>query len=200
MTSAEESEIGPMFAQRRILLWFCATVLTGVLLSTAYLARRAMAKTSTSAAPVGGAVLPNRHPQRDLQPIALPSQAVPQPAVQVQSTGLVTPLAEIIARSERRTLSDTYLQIAALDRGMSEVLVEVLRRKGFQAEIASGATEDIFRVVVGPVKDAADLARIKAGLQGAGFTSFVRKAPKLVTNQGENATNPATPPSAVIDK
>ena len=66
---------------------------------------------------------------------------------------------------------------------MAGVLVEVLSRKGFQAEVASGPTEDIFRVIVGPTKDAAELARIKADLEAAGFTSFTRRAPKLLANQ-----------------
>ena len=200
MTSGEESEFGAMFTQRRILLWFCGTVLTGVLLCTAYLARRAMAKTSGPAVTARGAVSPAPKPRIDPRPAAVPSQVVSPPTVQVQPEPILTPLAAIISRSERRTLSDTYLQIAALDRGMSEVLVEVLRRKGFQAEIASGATDDIFRVVVGPVKDAAALARTKAELQAAGFTSFARKAPKLVANNEENAPNPAAQRSAVADK
>jgi cell division septation protein DedD len=68
--------------------------------------------------------------------------------------------------------------MAAVDRGVAEVFVEVLRRKGFQAVIAKGPTEDIFRVLVGPVKDATSLARVKADLQAVGFTSFARKLTK----------------------
>src|SRR5437660_10965583 len=41
MLRAEESEFEPMVVQRRIFLLFCATVLTGVLLCTAYLIGRA---------------------------------------------------------------------------------------------------------------------------------------------------------------
>jgi cell division septation protein DedD len=161
MTRAEESEIGPMLLQRRILLSFCATVLIGVLLCATYLARR---------------------PRVILRPAAPPSQAIPTPATQAQSPAPVA----AAPPSAKRIPGDTYLQIAAVDRGMAEVLVEVLRRKGFQAEVANGATEDIFRVMVGPAKDAAALARTKADLQAAGFTSFARKAPKLVAKQSEN--------------
>src|SRR5712692_7131941 len=120
MTSAEESEIEPMFAQRRILLGFCATVLTGVLLCTAYLGRRAAwfaprAKTSAVSVPARGAVLPERNPQRDLQPAALPSQATPQPATQVQSldtsrAGREPAPVAVVSRSDH-TLGGTYLQI-----------------------------------------------------------------------------------------
>jgi hypothetical protein len=41
MLRAEESEFEPVVVQRRIFLLFCATVLTGVLLCTAYLIGRA---------------------------------------------------------------------------------------------------------------------------------------------------------------
>jgi cell division septation protein DedD len=65
--------------------------------------------------------------------------------------------------------------VAAVDRGVAEVFVEVLRKKGFQALIANGPNQDTFRVLVGPVKDAAALAGLKADLQAAGFVSFAKK-------------------------
>jgi cell division septation protein DedD len=71
--------------------------------------------------------------------------------------------------------SGTYLQVAAVDRGVAEVFVEVLRRKGFQGTISNGPNEDTFRVLVGPVKDATSLAQVKADLQAAGFISFAKK-------------------------
>jgi cell division septation protein DedD len=79
---------------------------------------------------------------------------------------------------------------------MSEVLVELLRRKGFQAETALGPTEDIFRVMVGPAKDAAELARLKTDLQAAGFTSFARKAPKVIANRRQNELDTGMPAGA----
>jgi hypothetical protein len=210
MTSAEESQIEPMFVQRRILLCFCATVLTGVLLCTVYLARRATsiaprAKMSALTVPARGAVVPERNPQRDVQPTPLPLQTIPLPATQVQSVDTSSARREpapvaVVSRSEKHIPGDTFLQIAAVDRGMAGVLVEVLTRKGFRAEVASGPTEDIFRVIVGPAKDAAALVRIKADLQAAGFTSFARKAPKLVANQRENEPDPEVSQSAVADK
>ena len=106
----------------------------------------------------------------------------------------------MVSRSEKSIPGNTYLQIAAVDRGMAEILVEVLRRKGFQVELAAGPTEDIFRVIVGPAKDADTLARMKADLQAAGFNSFSRKAPNLVANQSKNEPHAATPAAATADK
>ncbi len=207
---ADESEIGPMLLQRRIFLSFCATVLIGVLLCAAYLVGRASwfaprAKTSTFSAKTGGAGSSERNPQVSLRLAAPPSQTARTPATQVQSFNTTPagtgphPTASA-SRPGSRISGDTYLQIAALDRGMSEVLVEFLRRKGFQAKIALGATEDIFRVMVGPAKDAAALARIRADLQAAGFTSFARKTPKLIADQRQNEPDPGTPDGAIADK
>jgi hypothetical protein len=195
MKSADESEIGPMLVQRRIFLSFCATVLVGVLLCVAYLVGRVSwfaprAKTSTFTAKAGGASLAERNPQVNLRLAAPQSQAAPaepQPAASVSRPGSRIP-------------GDTYLQIAAVDRGMSEVLVELLRRKGFHAEIALGPTEDIFRVIVGPAKDTAALDRTKADLQAAGFTSFARRTPKLIANQRQNEPHPEMPDGAIADK
>jgi cell division septation protein DedD len=207
--SADESEIGLTVVQRRICLSFCATVLVGVLLCAAYLVGRVSrsapsAKTSTFSAKAGSESSSERNPQVNFQPAAPPSQAAPAPSTQVQSLntrpGTEPQSTAFLSRPGSRIPGDTYLQIAAVDRGMSEVLVELLRRKGFQAEIALGATEDIFRVVVGPAKDAAALARIKADLQASGFTSFARKTPKLIANQHQNEPDPGIPVGATADK
>jgi sporulation related protein len=201
MASEEESAIGPALVQRRIFLSFCATVLLGVLLCAVYLARRATwlaprTTTSASSARTHGAVSPE--PQLKLRPAA-PFRAVLP--LDTKSAAQVPAPAASVSRSGKLSPGDTYLQVAALDRGMSEALVEALRRKGFQAEAASGPTEDIFRVVVGPAKDAAAVARMKQDLQAAGFTSFERKIPKSAPNESvakhpaAYLTAPASSPS-----
>ena len=207
---SDESEIGPMLVQRRIFLSFCATVLIGVLLCSTYLMGRASwfaprAKTSTFSAKAAGTGSSERNPQVSVRPVAPPWQAARSPATQVQSlntrpVGTEPQPTPSASRPGSRIPGDTYLQVAAVDRGMSEVLVELLRRKGFRAEIALGATEDIFRVMVGPAKDAAALARIKADLQAAGFTSFARKTPKLIANQHQNEPDPGMPDRTNADK
>jgi cell division septation protein DedD len=203
ITTAEETD-GPMLVQRRILLSFCATVLIGVLLCVVYLARRAMssaprAKTPAVTVQAGGAVS-----SVDLRPAAVPSQAIPAPTTKVPALATKSaarePAASAVSGSGTDNSGATYLQVAAVDRGMAGVLVEVLHRKGFQAEFTSGPTEDIFRVLVGPARDAEALARTKADLQAAGFTSFVRKPLKLVANQYESGAAPGEPQSAIADK
>jgi cell division septation protein DedD len=184
-TRAEQSEHQPGTAQRRIALSFCATVVVGVLLCAAYLASgatRIAARAVPKSALViqAGGVTSSTKPQANLPLTALSSQSAAELAAQVDPNG-TKPVGQeptrtaSFPRSGRSIQGGTYLQMAAVDRGVAEVFVEVLRRKGFQAVIARGPTEDIFRVLVGPVKDATSLARVKADLQAVGFTSFARK-------------------------
>jgi hypothetical protein len=111
---------------------------------------------------------------------APPPQMAPAPAHQIQSCETEPGWksqgpAATAPRSERLIGDGNYLQSMAVDRGMAEVLAEALRRKGFQALVTGGPTEDIFRVLVGPADDDAALARLKANLQAEGFASFVRR-------------------------
>jgi DedD protein len=71
----------------------------------------------------------------------------------------------------------TFLQVAAVKKPQAEVLVEALRKKGFHA-IMSPVTVDgqeMFRTLVGPVKNASDLAKTKADLESAGLKPIVKK-------------------------
>jgi cell division septation protein DedD len=184
-TRAEESEHQPGAAQRRIALSFCATVLVGVLLGAAYLASGATrigARATPKSALIidAGGVASSTKPQANQQPTELSQQSATEPAARVDPNGTKPAgqgptLTASFSRSGTSMQSGTYLQMAAVDRGVAEVFVEVLLRKGFEAVIANGPTEDMFRVLVGPVKDATSLARVKADLQAAGFTSFPRK-------------------------
>jgi cell division septation protein DedD len=69
----------------------------------------------------------------------------------------------------------TFLQVAAVRRPEAELMVDVLKRRGFPARIAPVPDKPEFRVLVGPLKDSATLARTQADLQTAGFRSIVRK-------------------------
>jgi len=64
----------------------------------------------------------------------------------------------------------TYLQVAAVRKPQAEMLVEVLKEKGFRAlttPVAPGS--ELYRALVGPLADASDRARVKAQLEKAGF-------------------------------
>ena len=62
-----------------------------------------------------------------------------------------------------------YLQLAATSRHEAEIMVDVLRKKGFRSLIAEiEERPGTFRVLVGPVLDNTT-NKIRADLQGAGF-------------------------------
>jgi cell division septation protein DedD len=69
---------------------------------------------------------------------------------------------------------ETYLQVTAVKRPEAEVVMKVLKDKGFPATL-SEAPNGLTRVLVGPYKDAASLGAGKTDLANAGFPSFVRK-------------------------
>jgi len=145
MAGAEANEFEPTTLQRRLFLSFCATALAGVLLCVVYLSGRSSASPPIIPAPALRSI-----PDPPAPPKPVASNADPIPG-------------------------KTYLQLAALDRRMADTFVKVVRKKGFPAIVAKGPTESIFRVLVGPMEDAATLARTQADLQALGYKSFPRK-------------------------
>ncbi|MCS7026853.1 MAG: SPOR domain-containing protein [Bryobacteraceae bacterium] len=72
----------------------------------------------------------------------------------------------------------SYLQVVATTRADCEIVVDVLKRKGFPAIITPGPNEKLFRVLVGPLEDSAAIARTRAELEKAGFQKpYLRKQP-----------------------
>ncbi len=69
----------------------------------------------------------------------------------------------------------TYLQVVASSKPDCEIIADVLRRKGFGATVVAGPTEKVFRVVVGPLNDAAAITRTRSDLEAAGFQKPVIK-------------------------
>lgn len=69
----------------------------------------------------------------------------------------------------------TYLQVVATIRPDAEIIAESLVKKGFHAMVAPIPDSPTHRVVVGPLKDAADVAETRTRLEAAGFKPIVRK-------------------------
>lgn len=68
-----------------------------------------------------------------------------------------------------------YWQVLATKRPDAEIVSEALARKGFHAAIAPGPN-GLFRVLVGPLKDASAKAQTRNDLEAAGFKNpMVRK-------------------------
>jgi cell division protein FtsN len=70
----------------------------------------------------------------------------------------------------------TYLQVAALQRAEAEKVAKILNKKGFRTHIAPKPGTQYYRVLVGPMRDAGDLASTRDALRTKGFREvFVQR-------------------------
>ena len=68
----------------------------------------------------------------------------------------------------------TFLQVAAVRRTEADALAEVLRQKGFRAHsVQKPGSPDVFRVLIGPVRDTGDLSATRDSLRNTGFTKVI---------------------------
>jgi outer membrane biosynthesis protein TonB len=122
-----------------------------------------------AAAPAPTVAAPPKEREKP-KPVAAPPVRPPEPKPQAEA-----PAPAERAAAGRPAAGSTFLQVAAVKKPQAQMLVDLLRQKGFHAVVDQVEGKDVYRTLVGPVKDAADLARIKAGLESAGFKPFVKK-------------------------
>ncbi|HUJ51454.1 MAG TPA: SPOR domain-containing protein [Bryobacteraceae bacterium] len=116
------------------------------------------------------------HPARDVAPPA-PAAPTPVPAAPAQKTkSSPLPPASPAASVTADLAPGEYWQVVATARPDAEIITETLRKKGFHAVMAPAPKEGVFRVLVGPLKDAATQAQTRTALEAAGFKNpIVRK-------------------------
>jgi cell division septation protein DedD len=68
-----------------------------------------------------------------------------------------------------------YWQVVATSRPDAEIIAEALAKKGFHVVLAPAPKDGIFRVLVGPLRDAATQAQIRSGLESAGFKNPIMR-------------------------
>jgi hypothetical protein len=67
-----------------------------------------------------------------------------------------------------------YWQVVATSRPDAEIISEALSKKGFHSLVAPGPN-NLFRVLVGPFKDATTLAQGRADLEASGFKNPIMR-------------------------
>lgn len=68
----------------------------------------------------------------------------------------------------------TFLQVAAVGRDEAEAIADVLRKKHFRAHaVPKPGSARLFRVLIGPVRDAADLSSTRDALRKTGFGEVI---------------------------
>ncbi len=107
-------------------------------------------------------------PVRTPTPTPAPAKPTPPPP---------KPVPTAVAAASTPLAGQTFLQVAAVKRPEAEVIVDVLKKKGFQAvaaPVVPGRGDDsLWRALVGPIKDTGALARARADLQSAGFKEVI---------------------------
>ncbi len=205
MPRNEEGEFELTVGMRQLLtVVFILMVLFGVVFSMGYfVGRSSMPETppvsAAAAAPAGAEQAATRPSAAGAlsQPAAPapspdPGQAVPTSAAAAPETAQTPASAAVAPPAPRESkpaastpaaappggepaAGQTFLQVAAVKRPEAELIVEVLKKKGFPALTAPVPNETLFRVLVGPLADSAALAKTKADLELAGFRSIIRK-------------------------
>jgi len=100
------------------------------------------------------------------QPAPAPAPPAPKPAAKVEKPA---PAAPVMAASGGEPGPGQYWQVVATSRPDAEIITEALVKKGFHAMLAPAPKEGVFRVLVGPLKDAAVQSQTRTQLEAAGF-------------------------------
>ena len=71
--------------------------------------------------------------------------------------------------------SGQYWQVAATTRPEAEIVAEVLRKKSLHTVVAPASKAGLFRVLIGPMRDAAEAGQIRTKLEDAGFKNPIHQ-------------------------
>ncbi len=174
-SSNEREEFEIVLGRRQVAsVLFVATVIVAVFSGIAYLAGKSIAAkkivTVTAPAPLEKAAAEAPIPTIDATIVAqtAAATAATRPAP-------VTATADDVPIFADPRVGATYIQMAAVERGIASIFAEGLRRHGFQSFVAPGPSEKMYRVLIGPMKDNAEYNRAKEELDRIGLTTFARK-------------------------
>jgi cell division septation protein DedD len=67
-----------------------------------------------------------------------------------------------------------YLQVAAVERDEADAIADVLHKKGFRAHaVPKPGSNKLYRVIIGPIRDAGDLRSTRDALHNTGFREVI---------------------------
>jgi cell division septation protein DedD len=191
MTQADGEKELVLGNKQLISLFFVVVALCGVFFAMGYMIGRNTSKVvaanpevdssaaATSAVPQSRDSEPPRETSADetaptAPPTAGPAQPVTPPDTQPSAS------TQTQAAQDTPPPPDTggamWLQVTALRRADADNLVKTLREQKFPVVLAESSKPDLFRVMVGPYHQTADVADAKARLKALGFANaFVQK-------------------------
>jgi len=108
------------------------------------------------------------------QPAPLP-QPPPAPAIEVTTAPaplLPPPEVPLFAEPVPKAI---YIQMGAVEKGVAVIFAEGLRKRGFDAFVASGPNGKVFRVLIGPFRNAEAYQTAKKAVGDIGLDNFARQ-------------------------
>lgn len=131
-------------------------------------------RTDTAAKPEPPAPAPTAAPVEEMKPDVHPEPVAAAPVVKHISPDNSRPLGTPRPPEGTPKPGQTYVQIAALAHTEAVAMAEVLRKQNFAARVAPkpGSTT-VYRVLVGPTRDAAEINATKDALRKIGFHDMI---------------------------
>ncbi len=98
-----------------------------------------------------------------------PPRETPKPKQVEKAAPTPAPAPPAAKKSEPPPAGQSYLQLAATSQREGDIMVDVLKKKGFKARAAEIPEKPgTFRILVGPL-ESGDMNKMRADLQAAGF-------------------------------
>lgn len=198
MLSTSESETEILLDNKQLLgIFFVVAVLLGVAFYGGYMVGRgATGKKTVAAGPV--TVPPDNAPAANPNPAAGETHSFPadtgtsreqssaasNASVSSVERSTAEPPEEPPLGSRKRNdaaseafapqSGEQYLQVAAVGRDEADAIANVLNKKGFRAHaVPKPGNSKIYRVLIGPVRDTADLSSTRDALRRTGFREVI---------------------------
>lgn len=193
-TDSDETEI--LLGNKQLLgIFFVVALLLGVAFYGGYMvgrngsARRSLAATvaqeeppatapaaaggETHVVPPGSGTVTDQSTKTDMAP----AQEPPLGSAKRRTPPAETPEGESGARSNEAfapQVGQQFLQVAAVSRDEAEAVADVLQKKGFRAHaVPKPGNPKLYRVIIGPIRDTADLSSTRDALMRTGFREVI---------------------------
>jgi cell division septation protein DedD len=117
------------------------------------------------------AVVPPAETSPEPEPLPLGSKKSKAPPVVVAEK----PAPPVPSSSFTPEHGQTFLQVAAVGKDEADAVADVLRKKGFRAHSVPKPDSKLYRVLIGPLRDAGDLANTREELRKTGFREVIKQ-------------------------
>lgn len=120
-------------------------------------------------------VSPPAEPAPPVAPKPVPPPAVASQPAPAPPPVVVKPSGGYEPTPVEKLTGNTYLQVVATERTKAVETCDKLAQKGLPALIGDSPSDGIFRVLVGPIRNASDIGGYQALINEVGFQPFVKK-------------------------